>query len=294
MTRPDPDLRRTWLFGPGADLAAHQHMLDSGAGALILDLEDFTPPSRRDEARGNLSGFIAGCRKHGRLAVVRINQLEDDGMIDLTAAMKARPDAVAYPMAEQPRQIEALSTALADLETANNLPQGSTEIVPVCETALGVVNVRSLAEASDRIHCAILGSEDLAADLCAERGSDAVELDHARRRFVVECRAARIEPVDAPYTYADTDGLQREARYARRLGYRGKALVRPDHAAVLNKVFTPQPDDLALARDIIAGFKAARTRGEDRALVNGLWVEVPAYRNACRTVERARRLGLLR
>jgi citrate lyase beta subunit len=40
----DPDLRRTWLFGPGADSAAHKAMLDSGADALIFDLEDFTPP----------------------------------------------------------------------------------------------------------------------------------------------------------------------------------------------------------------------------------------------------------
>ena len=43
MTLPDPDLRRTWLFGPGADARMHEAMLASGADALILDLEDFTP-----------------------------------------------------------------------------------------------------------------------------------------------------------------------------------------------------------------------------------------------------------
>ena len=40
----DPDLRRTWLFGPGADAHAHEAMRRSGADALIVDLEDFTPP----------------------------------------------------------------------------------------------------------------------------------------------------------------------------------------------------------------------------------------------------------
>ena len=35
----------------------------------------------------------------------------------------------------------------------------------------------------------------------------------------------------------------------------------------------------------------ASARGEDRALVDGLWVEVPTYRNAQRTLERARRLA---
>jgi citrate lyase subunit beta/citryl-CoA lyase len=42
----------------------------------------------------------------------------------------------------------------------------------------------------------------------------------------------------------------------------------------------------------VDGFDAARARGEDRALVDGLWVEVPAYRNARRLIERARRLGV--
>jgi citrate lyase subunit beta/citryl-CoA lyase len=42
---------------------------------------------------------------------------------------------------------------------------------------------------------------------------------------------------------------------------------------------------------VVAAFEAARARGEDRALVDGQWVEVPSYRNALRLVERARRLG---
>jgi citrate lyase subunit beta/citryl-CoA lyase len=81
----------------------------------------------------------------------------------------------------------------------------------------------------------LLGAEDLANDLCAERGPDALELDYARRRFVLECRAAGIEPVDAPYTFGDVEGAAREARLARRLGYRCKSLVVPEHAKALNE-----------------------------------------------------------
>lgn len=33
----------------------------------------------------------------------------------------------------------------------------------------------------------------------------------------------------------------REAKFARRLGYRSKSLVRPDHAKALNEVLTPPP-----------------------------------------------------
>jgi citrate lyase subunit beta/citryl-CoA lyase len=289
----DPDLRRSWLFGPGADTAAHAAMLDSPADALIVDLEDFTPPARRSEARALLPALLASWRAAGRVAAVRINALEADGGSDLAAAMPARPDVIAYPMAATASQMRALDAALSRWEATLSLPAGGIEILPVCETARGVADVRVLAAASSRIRCALLGAEDLAADLCAERAPDGLELEHARRRFLLDCRAAGIEPIDAPYTFGDTEGAVREARHARRLGYRSKSLVRPGHAAPINAALTPSPDQVARARSLVAAFDAARARGEDRALVDGHWVEVPTWRNALRLIERARRLAAL-
>jgi citrate lyase subunit beta/citryl-CoA lyase len=291
MPIADPDLRRTWLFGPGADAQAHDAMQRSGADVLIVDLEDFTPPARRDEARRGLADLLQRWRDEGRIAVVRINTLDADGPADLAAAMPARPDIVAYPMAASAGQMRALHAAISHWENGLGIAPGTTEILPVCETALGVVDVRAIAGGSPRIRAALLGAEDLAADLCAERQPDAVELDHARRRFVLECRATAIEPIDAPYTFSDTEGAVREAHYARRLGYRCKALVHPEHAPPLNAALTPGRDELRRAAAIVDGFEAARARGEDRALVDGLWVEVPTYRNAKRLIERAQRLA---
>lgn len=290
MPLADSDLRRTWLFGPGADAQVHDTMQRSGADVLIVDLEDFTPPARRDEARRGLANLMQRWRNAGRIAVVRINALDADGPTDLAAAMPARPDVVAYPMATSAAQMHALHAALTHWEGVLGLEPGTTEILPVCETALGVVGVRAIAGGSPRIRSALLGAEDLAADLRAERQPDGVELDYARRRFVLECRAASIEPIDAPYTFSDTGGAVREARYANRLGYRCKALVRAEHAQPLNVALTPSDEEVRRATAIVNGFEAARARGEDRALVDGLWVEVPTYRNAQRLVERARRL----
>ena len=290
MPARDPDLRRTWLFGPGADARAHEAMRASGADALIADLEDFTPPARRIDARRGLRELLGGWRDAGRITAVRINALDTDGPDDLAAAMPAHVDVIAYPKAATGGQMRALDAAIAQWERDLGIAPGVTEILPVCETALGVVNVRELAGASPRVRAALLGAEDLAADLRAERGPDAQELDHARRRFVLECRAAAIEPIDAPYTYSDVEGAVREARYSLRLGYLCKALVLPEHARPLNAALTPDDTALHRARGIVAGFEAARDRGEDRALVDGLWVEVPAYRNAQRLIERAQRL----
>lgn len=288
----DPDLRRTWLFGPGADAATHDAMLASGADALIVDLEDVTPPARRAEARALLPRYVQGCRERGLVAAVRINQLDGDGTADLAAAMATRPDVIALPMAERAAQIVALDDAITHWEATLGITAGSTEILPVCETALGVADLRAIAAASPRIRCALLGAEDLANSLCAERAPDGEELAHARRRFLLDGRAAGVEPIDAPFTFADVDGAVREARHARRLGYRSKSLVRPEHAAALNRALTPDADELRRAEAIVSAFEAARARGEERALVDGLWVEVPTWRNAQRLIERGRRLGV--
>jgi citrate lyase subunit beta/citryl-CoA lyase len=282
MSTPTVSIPRTWLFGPGADARTHAAMAASGAQVLIQDLEDFTPPARRPEARALAAPLARSWRAAGAKVCVRINRLADEGPLDLPAAVAARPDFIAYPKAAGAADIAALEQAIAAAERAAGLAEGAIGILPICETALGVVTVREMAAASARVRFALLGAEDLAADLHAERSREAVELDHARRRFVLECRAGGIEPIDAPYTFNDAEGAAAEARYARRLGYRAKSLVRPDHAGAIAAALVPSAAERAQAGRMVQAFEAARARGEDRALVDGLWVEVPTYLNAKR------------
>ena len=283
-----PDLRRTWLFGAGADAAIHELMTNSRADVLIQDLEDSTPPQRRAEARAAAPGLYQRWRDCGALVCVRINPLEGVGYIDLQSVMHARPDIVAYPKAASAFHIRALDVAITTHEAALGIERGAIEILPVCETALGVVNVREMAGASARVRCALLGSEDLAADLGADRTRDAIELDYARRRFLLECRAAGIEPIDAPYSYDDIEGAVEEARQARRLGYRTKSLVRPEQVQPVRQALVPTEQEIAHALRIVSEFEAARQRGDDRALVDGLWIDVPTYMNARRLARSGR------
>ncbi|TXC66710.1 CoA ester lyase [Piscinibacter aquaticus] len=233
--------------------------------------------------RALLPRFVQGCRERGLVAAVRINQLDGDGRDDLAAAMAAGADVISLPMAERAAQVAELDRAIGQWESELGGAPGAIELLPVCETALGVADLRTIAAASPRIRCALLGAEDLAHSLCAERSPEGLELEHARRRFVLDARAAGIEPIDAPYTFSDADGAVREAAHARRLGYRSKSLVRPQHATAINEALTPSAADTARAQALVSAFEAARARGEDRALVDGLWVEVPtgATRSGC-------------
>jgi citrate lyase subunit beta / citryl-CoA lyase len=289
--RLSPDLRLVWLFGPGADSQAHQIMAASGAQVLIQDLEDSTPPDLRPQARRLTVSLFPAWRLAGALVCVRINSLESEGLTDLAAVMPHRPDIIAYPKAAGAASIQALDRAITAEEQSLGLSTGSTEILPVCETALGVVTLREMAAASARIKAALLGSEDLATDLCAERGQDAVELDYARRRFLLECRAAGIEPVDAPFTFADVGAAVQETRYARRLGYRSKSTVSSEHCAAIVEALSPSPGEIAQARLLVAAFEAGRAKGEDRVRLGEHWIEVPTYLNAKRLLQRAQALS---
>ena len=269
-----PLARRTWLFVPGADEAAHQRAARSGADVLVLELEDFTPPQLRPKARKLSAQAFALWRKAGAIAGVRINPYETCGAEDLAGI--ARPDVLMMSKVDSPAQVQRM---------ARDAPAG-VELVPNVETARGLMRTLDIARASPRVSALLVASEDMVADLGAARSRGGEELAYVRSRFLVECRAAGVEAIDCPYTFSDAKGAAADARYARRLGYRMKSLVEPSHAKAINAVFTPSAAELARARRIVAAFEKARAAGRERAKVDGALIEVPIYAAAKRLISR--------
>jgi citrate lyase subunit beta/citryl-CoA lyase len=270
MTKPKR--RRSWLFVPGADEAAHRAAARSGADVVILELEDFTPPELRPKARAHAAEVLDQWRARGALAGVRINPFETCGREDLVGVLAGRPDFIMMSKVDRPEQLKAL-----EAETG-----GAVDLVPNIETAAGLLSAYAIAKAGKRVAAMLLASEDMVADLGTARTRRGAELAYVRSRFLVECRAAGVEAIDCPYTFGDVEGAAADARYASRLGYRMKSLVDPSHAAVINRALTP---DLARARRIVAAFEKARARGKDRARLGGALIEVPVYAAAKRLLE---------
>ncbi len=267
-----PLTRRSWLFVPGADEAAHQAAARSGADVIILELEDFTPPQLRPRARALSAEVLDRWRTAGAVAAVRINPLERGGWEDLAGVLAARPDLIMMSKVETAEHVKALEAATG----------GAVDLVPNVESAAGLVNTVSIGKASKRVVALLLASEDMVADLGTMRTRGGAELAYARTRFLVECRAAGVEAIDCPYTFGDVKGAAADARYARSLGYRMKSLVDPSHARAINRVFTP---DVRRARRIVAAFEKARAAGKERARVGGALIEVPVYAAAKRLLE---------
>ena len=208
-------LCRSWLFLEGADERGLLRAPDSGADVLIQELEDFTPQSLRPKARSLAPEIYQSWREAGAVAAVRINPLDGDGLEDLAQVMRGRPDIVALPKVAEPQQIARLDQAVARFEREYGIAEGSTALLPNIEFARGLVQTAAIAGSSRRIAACLLASEDLAADLGAERGQDGVELAYCRQRFLVECVAAGVVAVDCPYTWSDAEGVERDTRWAR-------------------------------------------------------------------------------
>lgn len=291
-SRRPPALRRSWLFLPGADREALLRAAALGANVLIQELEDFTPPERRPQARALAAEVYAAWRAVGALAAVRVNPLETEGRVDLEAVMRGRPDIVIMSKVAEPGQVVALDREVSRLEQAFGIAPGSTELAPNIESARGIMQTYAIARASPRV-AAVLGStEDVAADLGAPRSRDGGELAYARQRLHFECTAAGVVSVDCPFTFADPEGCEADARRARALGYVAKSAVDPAHVAILNRVMTPSAGEVREARAVVEAFEAARAAGRERALRGDLLIEMPTYASAQRLLARAAALGL--
>jgi citrate lyase subunit beta/citryl-CoA lyase len=260
----------------------------SGADVLIHELEDFTPSVLRPAARALAVDLYAEWREAGAMVAVRVNPLDQDGMDDLAAVMRGAPDIVALPKVAEPHHVTRLDEAVTRFERSYGIPEGSTALLPNIEFARGLVQTGIIAKVSRRITACLIASEDMAADLGAERGQDGIELAYCRQRFLVECVAADVVAVDCPYTFSDTDGLARETRWARRLGYVAKSLVEPDHARIINGILSPDDDELSRANRLVAAFETARAAGQARVELDGALVELPAYHNARRLLARGK------
>jgi len=291
--RRPPALRRSWLFIGGDDSAAHAAACGLGADVVIQELEDSTPPSRRPKARSLARDAYKAWRDAGMLAAVRINPLETDGLSDLAEVIPAQPDIVLMSKVSEPAQVQRLADEVTRLEREHGLPAGAIELVPNIESARGIMQTYAIAKASERVTGVAGSTEDTAADLGAIRGKDAIELTYVRQRLHVECVAAGVLSVDCPYTFADAEGCETDARYARRLGYLAKLTNDPSHVAVVNRVMAPLEAEVREAQAIIAAFDTgSRGLGNQQVQLDGRLLELPIYLNAQRLLERAAALGV--
>ena len=246
-----PRPRRSWLFVAGADEAAHRAAGRSGADAIILELEDFTPPELRPKARAHAAEALDEWRAAGA-ARRRAHQSARD-------LRPRRPGRGARGPAGFRHDVQG-RLAGAGARRSRRGTGGAVELVPNIETAAGLLDTYAIARASKRVTRAARGERGHGRPTsvpCAAAAASELAYVRAASSSNAARRASRRST--APTPSATSKGAAADARYARRLGYRMKSLVDPAHVAAVNRALTP---NLARARRIVAAFEKARAAGQ--------------------------------
>jgi citrate lyase subunit beta/citryl-CoA lyase len=259
---------RSLLFVPADSERKLAKGLESGADALILDLEDSVAAERKVAARGTALAFLKAHAGQHRL-VVRVNAL-DTGLTDadLDGVVAGRPEAILLPKAEGGPAVTHLDAKLTAREAIHGLPEGSIRILALAtETAAALFLCGTYRGASPRLAGITWGAEDLSAELGAETNRDAAGRFTspywlARNLSLAAAAAARVQAIDTVYAdFRNMDGLRAEAEEARRDGFSAKMAIHPAQVPVINAVFTPTPDMIATAQAIVAAFAADPSAG---------------------------------
>lgn len=286
---------RSLLFAPGNEPRKVRRVATFGADAIILDLEDAVPDAEKVATRAMVRDAIPTLR--GPLVCVRVNGLAT-GLTagDIETVIDPGLDAIVLPKTERPEDITAVDAMIAAAEDRAGLDRGRVRLLPLVETAPGVLQAAAIAAASSRVLTLAFGSGDYTRDLelpTIRWSLEGTEILWARAKLVVDARAARRpRPIDGPYlAVRDSRGFEEDCRTASRLGYQGKICIHPSQVATANRVFAPDPEELAFCRKVVEAFRAAEAQGSASITVDGIFVDYPVAEKAERIIALAAALA---
>lgn len=255
-----------------------------GADALILDLEDSVSPARKAAARGMVAAYLA--TGAGPQRWVRINALDEGGVLDLATIVRPGLAGVMLPKIDGPDDVLRLGHMLDVLEHREDMVPGTTRILPVAtETARAPFGLGAFADTPlPRLAGLTWGAEDLATALGASTNRDAAgeyafTFRMVRSLCLLAARAAGVEPIETIFPdYRDIDGLLASSGAAAREGFTGRLAIHPAQVAAINQAFTPSEADVAHSRRVLAAFAAAPDAGA--VGMDGMMLDIPHRKQA--------------
>jgi len=282
---------RSMLFVPGDSEKKLGKGAESGADALILDLEDSVTPSRKVLARDMVADYLGG-PDAGPERWVRINPLDEGGVADLAGIVRRGLAGIVIPKTDGAADIVRLGHYLDVMEAREGMPSGSVRILPVAtETAKAPFGLSDFTDvALPRLFGLTWGAEDLSTALGAStnRGGDgefAFTYRMVRSMCLLAARAAAVEPIETLFAdFRDEAGLVRSCEAAAREGFTGRIAIHPAQVAGINRSFSPSEADLAHARRVIDAFAAQPDVGT--VGLDGTMLDIPHLKQAQRVLAR--------
>jgi citrate lyase subunit beta/citryl-CoA lyase len=275
---------RSLLFAPGNHPRKLEKVGSFGSDAIVLDLEDAVADAEKSAARELVRAALPTYGE-STVVVVRVNGV-DTGRLedDVRAVVCSELDCVMVPKVERPDTLGLVDELLTACERESGLEQGRIRVLALIETAKGLVRCEEIAaSAPARLYTLIFGLGDFSVDIRVDVTPEGDELLYGRSRVVVAARAAGLpSPLDGPYLdIQNVEGLERECRRSRKLGFQGRVVIYPAHVEPAQRAYSELSDEEAeQCRRVVAAFEEAEAAGSASIQVDGRFIDYPLYDRA--------------
>ena len=276
--------RRSRLYLPGNESKYMLNAAVHGPDAVILDLEDSVAASAKEDARAVVRHALFHLDWQDCERMVRINQ-GAMGLEDLAYLADAPLHLLLIPKVESAAELQTIDAALGNRDVL---------LMPILESAKGIMNVMEIAAASPRTVALTLGLEDLTADLGVVKTSAGDETSWACSQVIFAAKAFGLQAIDSVYgNIADESGLRASVQAAKAMGFEGKGCVHPRQICVVHEEFAPTSAETQRACRIALAFEEAERQGLGVVSLGSKMIDPPVVKRALKTVADALEAGLL-
>lgn len=260
--------------------------------ALILDLEDAVAVDRKYEARFLVRNALRKLNMYGAEKMVRINQVPA-GLEDLDYIVLHGVQLILVPKCESADQISQVNQRIEQIQKTAGKSK-NIWLMPIVESALGVVKAYEIASAAPNVAALAIGLEDYTADLGCKRTYDGVESFYARSAVVNACKAAGIQAIDSVFSdVGDSEGLMENVRKSKALGFDGMGCIHPRQIRIIHDNFAPEEDEIKRAQRIVIAFEHATRKGLGVVSLGTKMIDPPVVKRAEKIVKLATDLKII-
>ena len=270
-------------------------MLNAGIhkpNGIILDLEDAVAHNKKHEARFLVRNALRSVNYYGAERMVRINQIPA-GLQDLDYIIPHNANLILVPKCESAEQIHLVNKRIDELKKANNI-DNQIWLMPIIESALGVIKSFEIASASENVVALAVGLEDYTADLGTQRTNEGTESFFARTQVINSAKAAGIQAIDSVFSdVSNMEALKQNVLKSKALGFDGMGCIHPRQIKVLHENFAPNDIEIEKAKKIVNAFIDATEKGLGVVSLGTKMIDPPVVKRAERTIELAVELGMI-
>lgn len=236
------EIARSWLLVPATRPEEFDRAEQSRADQIILDIEDAVDPRLKPAARADVVSWLS----HGGSAWVRINDRTSEFWSDDVDALAGLPGLRGVMLAK--------AEAAAHVSETFDRLKGSTPVIALVESALGIEEAASIARARGAYRLAF-GSGDYRRD--TGTSADDLAMAYPRSRLVIASRVGNLPgPIDGPTVGTNHPVLREQGSMAVALGMTGKLCLDLEQLPIINEVISPTRSDVAWAREFLEDFEA--------------------------------------